>query len=242
MLDAVLASQPAVPGGLVGGRDARLFSVYRTAYQARLREVMRSDHPATARVLGAAFEDLSAAFVLQRPSNAWSLRHAGSGFPAFVAKRAPHDRAALGELAKFERLLLDVFDAATGPRLQRLERPSSVLESVHFHPSVRRFGARYNVVEQWHAQRRDEPVPQWQALPSQWVLWRSRDQRSSFRAIDPAEALFIDLLRAGTSFADSLGALAEQVDIATVPRIAMDCLERWANDGLLSGLAASDGP
>lgn len=222
-----------MPDGMVGEGDARRFSIYRTAYRARLREVLRSDHPATARGLGAAYTDVVDAFVVQRPSGAWSLRHAGTDFPGFVAEVAPRDAAAWAELAAFERLLLDVFDAPTAHRLTTLRRPDSVLESVVFHPSVRRLGTRFNTVEHWHAQRRGDAVPSWLRHPAQWVLWRSREQRTSFRAIDASEAALIDCLVAGASFPDSLEALAERVDVEAIPGIAMACLERWTADGML---------
>ncbi len=215
--------------------DDRL-AIYRNAYRSRLRDVLRSDHPATAAGLGSRFEALARAFAEHRPTASTSLRHAGDRFPEFIAEQPLDDAPRHAELARFERILLDAFDAADAPRCRPIVPHQGVMTGLKFHPSVRRLQTRWNTVARWHAAREGAPLPAVASEPAHWIIWRTQERTTSFRAISADEARLIDCLLGGASLAEACEALATTVPIAAIAEFVVGCLTRWIADAMVSAV------
>ncbi len=213
------------------------FEIYHSAYRARLREVLATDHPTAAAALGSQFESVARAFCEQRPSAAHSLRHAGQGLADFVASLSRPDAEALAAMIRFERLLLDVFDAPDAERCDEIVGASGVLLAVELHPSVRTCSPSWNLVERWQAFKAGDETPPWAVHRGRWVLWRARDGRTSFRAAAEPEFVLLGALLDGASFPDACQAWADRVPGTPLPKMLAGTLQRWVVDGLISKLA-----
>lgn len=220
-------------------REAR-FSVYRSAYRARLVSVLRSDHPALAHCIAADFDALATRYALTQPSRVRSLRDFGDGFPEFVADSLEvHGQAAMA-LGRFERTLLDVFDALDRPRigegaLEALAESGATLASLVLHPSVRVLAPGWNVVAQWHAARAEQAPLPWSSDGTVWLLWRSVDRLTRFRAIGAAEVTLVRAVLGGADMVSICTLLAEDMRPADVPAFVAQTIRAWMTDGLLCG-------
>ncbi len=93
--------------------------VYQGMYLLRMVEALENDFPAVAHFLGSeAFAELVTAYVARHPSRSYTLNRLGGRFPEFVRTcRVPGVRrkAFLGDLARLEALVTEVFDAPESP-------------------------------------------------------------------------------------------------------------------------------
>lgn len=235
-IEAILDESSSPPEGVMveGGPLASVrFGIYRSAYRARLREVLRSDHPATARGLGEEFDSIAEDYARRCPTAGHSLRDAGASFVAFLAASSRPEADALAELARFERMLLDAFDAADAARCEELVRGEGVLASVRLHPSVRPFEGRWNTLEHWHAARAGAEVPTWSRVDTTVIVWRGRDRRTSFRAMGPQESRLLRALLERASFGDACEVLAECMPVEAIPGFVIERLRGWIAEGLV---------
>lgn len=221
-------------------------SIYANAYHSRLREALEADHPVLSNYLG---DELWAKFcvgyVADHPSRVRSLRHFGSRVPEWLAQEPPFsDHPVIAELARFERALLDVFDAADAPRLdwtvmERLDAPSWPGLRLRFHPSVRLLVLSTNAVEIWKALK-DEvepPAAAASAAPAR-LLWRDEERVTRFRPVAEAElaALTAGLVEA-LDFSGLCEHLARDHPAESVPAMAIGFLRQWFDEGLICALA-----
>lgn len=220
-------------------------AIYANAYGARLREALETDHPVLGQYLGdELWADLCAGYIADHPSRQRSLRQFGDALPGWLASHEPFAAHPLvAELARFERALLDVFDAADGERLDwsaitGLDANAWPGLRLHFHPSARVLDFETAAVEAWRALKDGQPPPAADAPagPAR-LLWRDTERISRFRPLDGVErqALGVMLHGAGT-FAELCEVLAEQIEVAEVPGRAIEFLRRWFDEGIVSAL------
>lgn len=220
-------------------------AIYANAYQARLNEALESDHPILSTYLGdSLWSDFCARYVHDHPSRVRSLRDFGQQTPAWLAGNEPFSAHPLiAELAAFERLLLDAFDAADASRLQWSDIQQRVPDTwpglrLQFHPSVRLLETRCNTVEVWRALKdgRDPPAAAESASPAH-LIWRDEERISRFRPVDSNElaALKVCYSEAG-DFASLCARLAKENPADKVPALAIDCLRRWVEEGAIEGI------
>ncbi len=234
------APQPdvAATAGLdVGAR----ISIYRNAYRVRLVSVLRSDHPTVAACLGDGFDALATKYAMTQPSRVRSLRDFGDGFPDFLADAVDPEGQALHALARFERTLLDVFDAPDAEQLrasalEAVGGSGEVLVGVDLHPSVRVEAPGWTVAEPWHACRAGEPVEALEPDSTSWLLWRSRDRRTRFRAMGVAETSLMHAALAGAELPTMCMTVLEHLPPTEVPTFVTQTLRIWIEDGLVTGL------
>jgi hypothetical protein len=218
-------------------------AIYKNAYQARLNEALESDHPTLSIYLGdSLWSEFCTRFVQDCPSRVRSLRHFGQQAPAWLARNEPFSAYPLiAELAAFERLLLDAFDAADAPRLQwsnMQQRPPDTWPQLRlrFHPSVRLLETRCNTVEVWRALKseQDTPAATESAMPAH-LIWRDEERISRFRPVglDELVALKICFNDAG-DFASLCERLAQTHPADQVPSLAINFLRRWIDEGAIA--------
>lgn len=217
-------------------------SIYANAYHSRLGEALEADHPVLSSYLG---DDLWTKFcrgyIDAHPSRVRSLRHFGESVPDWLAATPPFSgHPLLAELARFERSLLDAFDAADAPRIEwssvlQLEAQAWPRLRVRFHPSVRMLSTATNAVEVWCALKdgHEPPAPAAAAAPAR-LLWRDLERISRFRPVEPPELAALDAcLVEGRDFSALCERLARDHPADAVPTLAIGFLRRWFDEGIV---------
>ncbi len=223
-------------------------SIYANAYSARLREALEADHSILGQYLGdALWAQFCDGYIEAHPSQVRSLRHFGAHVPAWLASHSPFSKhPVIAELARFERTLLDAFDAADGQRLEWTAMQALAPESwpslrLQFHPSVRLLPMTTNAVEIWRVLKDGQPVPEIApaSMPAH-LIWRDVERISRFRPIEDAE---LYALRTVFSRRESFAGMCEQLSqlrsAENVPAIAIGFLRQWFDDGIISLLDAT---
>jgi hypothetical protein len=187
---------------------AKQLAVYRDAYAARFRVVLRLEYPRTADALGDAFHRVVLRYVAAHPPAAGPIRAVGCAFAEFLESAGQPD--AIVACARLEWARCEAYAAG-----EHVPLPLSALRAIPpqqwgnvllcLAPSARRVADH--------------------------VVWR-RGDRTVERTIDAAEARALDEIGHGLAFAtlcDHLIAHAGE----DAPRVAFDLLRRWLSDGLL---------
>jgi hypothetical protein len=226
---------------------ATRLAIYRDGYSARLIEALGTGYPALARLLGESdFEELGSAYVKAHDSRFFSIRHYGHALAELLATDARYAAApALSELARWEWVMGEVFDAADGAPIEAsalAQVPPEQWARLRFtwHPAIRRLQLLWNVPQLWSAATggTEPPAVSLQSEPVQWLLWR-RELRTYFRSLPTAEAAALDAARAGSPFGELCVLLCQHVEEAQAPAQAASFLRRWLADGLLVAAALS---
>jgi len=217
--------------------------IYRNAYQMRLRETIDTDHPVTGVFLGdELFDKMVQQYTDSFPSQYRSLRHFCDELPVFLADRKPFsEHPQIAELARFERLLLTVFDAPDAVAIDTSELSALAGTvwpnmKIKFHPSVRVFESRWNVVSVWQAIKGDLPPPNSQWNKEACLLWRNRERMTEFVHLDAAELCMVKEFQHGSNFARVCEALLEIVPPDELSACAVNILSKWAQQGLIGSL------
>ena len=145
--------------------QARL-GIYRHAYRARLFEALDEQYPILHWLLGdETFESLGRLFVETHPSEHRSIRWYGRELADFTGATAPFaDQPVLAEIARFEWMLSEVFDAADACVVDRAafagdrSRRWATLR-FGFHPSLRRLSLAWNTVAVGRRAARNRTLP-----------------------------------------------------------------------------------
>ena len=234
----LVAEQPPISA------QARL-SIYGNAYSIRLRQALETDHEMLAWYLGDdQFNALAAAYVQAHPSTFTSLRNFGDALPQFLQQNAPYNGLpVLSELAAFERMMLDVFDAPDADRAELSDlqaRPPDTWPEmrIRFHPSVQLHQTHTNAVPIWQALKASQPPPEADIdQSSSWLLWRGTDRLSQFRSLTEIEFLLLDAAITGDDFAMLCERLIGLLPESEISEVVLNDLLRWLDQGLVRHLA-----
>jgi hypothetical protein len=252
------ASQRAMQRALLDGDEAIVaeivtappisprerLKVYGDAYFIRLVEALRANYPKLHWILGdEGFDLMGREFARAHPSTTPSIRWFGRLLPGFLERTEPFaDQPILAELARFEWLLSEVFDAADAVAVARSSLaaidPNRWGEiRLTFHPAVRRTEFVWNTIAAWHAADADRSPadPERAERPTPWLLWRN-DLQNYFRSLDANEVLAVDLALSGASFAEICTALTQVMPEADVPLHAATLLAAWTDSGMIAAI------
>lgn len=232
-----------------GVADGRLAAstglrIYAHAYRARLIEALDNDHPVLGTYLGdTLWAQLCDGYIATHPSRVRSLRDFGAQLPAYLAATVPFaDDARIAEIAAFERVLLDSFDAADAEPLPfdaLLARAPTDWPALTptLHPGVRVLEVRTNAVDAWSAIKDDEAPPPSAASPvPAWATWRDAERVGRFRSLTVREHDALARVRDGGDIAALCESLAERLTPAEVPGAAVQLLQAWFADGWIVAL------
>ena len=241
-MNALAHAQDALQGWLLQGdagiaalldgeqRPHRL-RVYADAYRLRLIDVLANDFPATRDALGdAPFQAIALGYIDAHPSTRPSVRHFGRSFANWLQAH-PDARRGLHELARFEWLQGECFDAADARPLaidDVAAMPAEAWPSLRLalHPATRMLASRRLRLHD------GRPRLATRDAPTAWVLWRDGvDVR--WRSLDRDEAEALQALREGAAFGALCERLANHHGEAGALRAAA-LLKRWLADGLLA--------
>jgi len=219
-------------------------NIYQNAYRQRLREAIDTDHEILGLYLGDEMFDLMVdSFIRQHPSSYVSLRDYTTQLPEFLERQAPFcDYPIFAEIARFERLLLDVFDA--------LDMPSVNVEDLRvispefwpgmrlrLHPSTQLFEAGWNSVETWRALKNgDIPDSAIQQSCSWWLLWRGTDRLSQFRSLPVEERELLMAALHGADVSALCELIGEQRGEDEAPSVILSYLANWLENGMVTAL------
>ena len=222
-------------------------AIYANAYHSRLREALESDHPILSRYLGdSLWEAFCTGYIEAHPSRVRSLRNFGAKGPNWLRENEPFSNyPAIAELAAFERLLLDAFDAADAPRLswadiQSLDAADWPELQIGFHPSVRLLKTSSNAIQIWRALKDelDPPAAGPSASPAH-LLWRDDERISRFRPVDSIEGVALQAsLVEKKSFSTLCEALLQDNPGDEVPILAVGCIRRWCDEGIIEKVSS----
>lgn len=233
-VETLVADQPPLSA------QARL-SIYGNAYRIRLCQALETDHEMTAWYLGDdQFAEMAEAYIRSHPSTVKSLRNFGKALPEFLRQELPYEQLpVLGELAAFERLMLDVFDAPDAARadmadLQAIPPDRWPDMRIRFHPSVHLHLTNTNAISIWQALKASNTPPDpVSKSPSAWVLWRGMDRLSQFRPISDAEHTLLEAAARGLDFADLCESLLPNLPESEISEAVLSYLVGWLEQGLV---------
>ncbi len=210
---------------------ARL-GIYERAYRARLIEALGVSYPVLQKVLGPGeFGRVAASCVRRGPPTHPSIRWFGADLHLGLC--AMH-----AELARWEWLLAEVFDAGDGAAmteadLAHLAPADWPAHRLRLHRTVRRFESTTNAVGCWKAAMEGGPPPApVDTAPGFWVLWR-RDLTILFRSTPPHETRALALLAQGVSIAELCTGLARDMDAQEAAVCAATLLKQWIGEGMI---------
>ncbi len=248
---SVLARNRSIGPELVGSAgpvlDARL-GAYVEGYRSRLVEALGTTYPALKATLGGElFEQRMREYIESTPSRHYSVRYYGGAVEGLMAAEGGGSmRAVLAELARWEWLLAEVFDAPDDSSLTVDELGAVAPESwagatFSLRSCVRRIDMNSNAVDYWRAAKELCAAPAALATdsPTQWLLWR-RGTATLFRSVDPIEAMALDAARAGLSFGAVCERMAGCVEEMQVAMRAASLLRGWISEELIAGVTLPD--
>ncbi len=224
-------------------------NIYKNAYQARLKEVIDNDHPILGIYLGDdLFDEMVSGYIQDSPSNYTSLRHYANQLPLFLANKPPFSQhPIISEIAQFERLLLDAFDAEDASRYSRKDlqnlSPTDWPElTFRFHPSVQLTSFEWNSVKSWQALKKEtSPDPATQKR-NHWLLWRNAERLTQFRSLIDEEVILIHMILAGENFSALCDFLLDASEHDDVSMLALNYISAWLDDGILRNFPSVETP
>ncbi|MGD2082589.1 MAG: DNA-binding domain-containing protein [Chromatiales bacterium] len=220
---------------------ARRLAIYANAYRLRLREAIETDHPALGAYLGdELFDRMVHGYVRAHPSRGRSLRHFADSLPGYLAGTPPFDgHPQIAELAAFERVMLDAFDAPEAPRrslsdLIDLEAGAWPGMGLRLHPSCRVFRPQWNAVEIWKAIKAGTVPPDPAPVAHAWLVWRGTDRLTHFVPLGADGLYMLEAMADGAAFASACEGLLRWHDESAVSAAALGHLSSWLGHGLVS--------
>lgn len=223
-------------------------AIYAEGYPLRLIEALEEMFPALHTLLGDdAWDEMTRRYIAQTPSRHFSIRYYGHLLPEFLRDMPPYkNEPCLAEMARFEWLLRDVFDAKDASTMafsslsnaQTIDWPNVKFQ---LHPTVRFTQLYWNVPGLWKAiEQESEPIsPVANEQPVSWILWRS-ELTTYFRSLDQTEAVFFLGLQSEKPFGVLCEDLANLVGEQDAVRLAADLVRRAIDEELIASFDSGE--
>ncbi|MDI3326505.1 DNA-binding domain-containing protein [Pontibacterium granulatum] len=216
--------------------------IYRNAYQVRFWEVIDTDHPVLGTYLGdELFNNMVRDYIHAYPSHFRSLRQFADQLPRFLTEDEtlsayPH----IAELARFERELLNAFDAADTERVERQDLVDLLPEKwpglkLVFHPSLIVFTTTYNVVDIWQHIKAERAPPEPLQQDETWLIWRNRERLTEFSSMDNFEFTMFMAFRDGSTL-EQVAELLLEISHSDPSQHMVETLFAWLDRGWITQL------
>lgn len=225
-----------------GAAPETLLGVYQSGYRARLADFVLEDHPGLRALLGdEAFEALVDDYIDARPARHPNARWFTTGLPDFM-RESPRwrDDARALSMARFERAMVDAFDAADAAALtigtlagfSPDDWPRLVFA---FHPGVALLELAAGTLAAYDAAMREEPAEEEQSRREgveYAAVWRV-DEESAYRELENVEYVALCEARAGHAFGDICQMAAFQQAGEIAPERLAQFLASWFEAGMI---------
>jgi len=234
-------------GWIAGGNDwaSERLGIYAHMYFARLRESLREDYSACARICGdATFERIVVRYLVTHPSDNPSLRHHGRHLPEFLrhhggtfADDCGGLRPDLADLAALEWARIEAFDAPEATPLDTstlaaLEPEAWAELELKLVPAHRVVKSKHAIDELWLAAEHEgaiaPPLPREQRL----LVWR-RGFRVYHRVVLGDEARALSCLAEPVTFGRLCSVFDHGCTTSETAGRALGVLQQWLADELL---------
>jgi hypothetical protein len=247
--EAILGEPGKILDSVLGSRQlsrAERFAVYSDAYRIRHAEFVSNDYSVLRNALGDEnFGALVGAYIDANPSHHRNARWFSRKLPEFMAaSEAWRNKPLWVDLAFFERALGDAFDAADASSLavdvlMTIAAEDQPHMRFDLHPSLRLLKLAGGTIAAYQtaAEGDCDPVPAIGDGQEIALVWRDDELDSVYRLIDEDEALVLDAVGTGASFAEICGLLSfgnAEEDVATR---AATFLASWFGAGLVTRLS-----
>jgi hypothetical protein len=250
LLYRAIASADAVPGRDIAilsreiRGDDRLpvlarMQIYADAYFGRLLDCMREDYPCIVATVGEeAFENLVRSYLTRYPPTEPSLLYAGCHLADLLAGHELLERwPFIADLARLERLLIEVFHAPGAPTLSADEMRSIApadwpTVEVRTHPALRMLDCKWRVNDMLDAIKTGSQLHEPMRGHVTLLVWRQTAQ-VYYRELDAPEHAALEVASGGASFAAVCEAFVSQLEAADPAEAINRKLGRWLADGLL---------
>jgi hypothetical protein len=230
-------------GELVFG-DERLsaierIDIYANAYFYRLLDCLGEEFPATLAVVGSDnFAVLARDYLLRYPPSEPSIIHVGRYLPSFLRNhRLAEQWRFIAELARLERIILDVFHARDAPALdveaiRRIPPQQWPGLKLRAHPAVEIVHGEWRVADVLSAVESgddwSEPGHQNTAV----IVWR-QDAQVHYRDLQEVEARALALILEGATFGAICEAIAVDPEQPDQTALIGQLLARWLTDEII---------
>lgn len=218
-----------------------LLAIYRSAYVLRLIGILSSDYACLATYIGEEEMALLARrYIADHPSHSTNARWVGAGLPEHLQTDERYREARpLAEIARIERALNDVFDAADAEPLtlahlhglRSEDWPGLVLSP---QPSTRRLTLVTNAAEMWRTINLGDESPPPRSLDEPEQLLAYRDGHDvKLRTLDAEQAMMWDEMAKGAAFTQLCELVAAHGGSEGAAARAAGHLQGWIASGLL---------
>lgn len=221
---------------------AERVQIYADMYFARIRDAVAEDFPAVVACIGdERWTELMRDYLQDHPPTHYSLRFAGEHLPDFLHTHALATTwPFLSELAQFEWMLVDLFDAPDSDMLthdQLATIPQDDWASLHLRtiPAWRCAEFRWPVDDIRTSLLESDDLALGLPEPITLAVWR-KNFDCVFRRVTAQERALLDRLFLGCDFASLCDAIIADatIDPAHPPTQAVGrYLEQWLTDGCL---------
>lgn len=233
---AYLVDEPNGMPDHVGNEAALGLAVYHNAYRAQLVACLRDSHERTWAWLGDdAFEAAARAHIAAVPPSSWTLGDYGGSFADNLMGLFPED-AEVAEIARLDWALRRAFDCVDAPpitpeRLTEVDWDHAVLR---LSPTLAILSFATNAAAIWSAIAADDTPTAAVLLPRSVVIrvWR-QDLSPRFATVDAVEAVALDAVAGGATFAGLCEVLSRSHGVNTAVERAGTLLGAWLADGLI---------
>ncbi|MDP1910162.1 MAG: DNA-binding domain-containing protein [Hyphomicrobium sp.] len=228
---ALLDAERPVPGS-VTSHTARTphqrFAVYRNNVVAGLIAALRTQFPATERIVGDEFfAAMARIYVVTEPPRSPILVTYGYGFPNFIANFAPAaDIAYLADVARLEAARTRAYHAGDAAPLdashwQDLDPDALAGVRVALHPSVQILRSPYPIVTIWSMNAGDHAPASIEDCAGEDAVVARPLLEVQVRQLPAGGAAFLEVLAAGAALGDAAqAALNEQPEFDLAANLA----------------------
>lgn len=222
--------------------------IYAYAYFARLHDVLASELPATAHLLGdEAFASMLRAFLRDHPSATYTLDRVSEPLPAWLEAQGEPLWAAAADIVRVERGMDSAFDAPPSGRadadaLAALPPDAWATARLHFVPALRLLSLEHDVIPAMEAARQGMPAdaPERRAA---WVAVYRTNFRRRRSPLSRPQFLLLQALVDGACLGEALEALALGGEVALdelLPQIG-GWFQQWVAEGWVAEITTPRG-
>lgn len=175
--------------------SAERLELYHRQYWFRILDSLAEDFPVLRRMAGdEIFWELIEAYLLERPSRSFTLRHLGEAFADFIDVSPLLDetrRQWFGSVARIEYVFMECFESAQGALPEADDLANAVIE-LQEHVKLLHLPVPADLCWEWAEFSPIEPQP------VDIAVWREPSGRSRQERLDPAEVPLLVRLKQGT--------------------------------------------